>query len=186
MSASHLLRPLLACSLAFVAACGGSPHRRGDPLPAAAPELTVEGLGDPMLLRQAELEALGPEDIPWTQQGGNDLYRGVTVEKVLARAGLESGDGGPGISSNNKNVGWRRIVIAECTDGYTAVFSSAELMSNIGGTRAFVAWRKNGTVLPVDEAPIRLLVATDKGGARSVRQLKRLFVDLPHSAAEQR
>lgn len=177
---------MLACSLAAAACSGGPPTRGAATAPAAptATELRVEGLGTAsIVLRPADLEALGAEDIAWSHHATTDTYRATALDKVLARAGLDAGQGGPGTAPTDKHLGWRRLVVAEARDGFTAIFSSAELLPDIGATRALVAWQKNGAPLPPDEAPLRLLVTTDRKGSRSVRQLVGLHVDPPRIVA---
>lgn len=182
MRVPHFRRSLASC-LVLTAACNAGPTTpsetspRTTPAAPAAPELRVEGLSpSPMTFTVADLEALGAEDLAWAHHADSDTYRGVAIDKVLARAGLDAGQGGPGVAADAKHLGWRRVVVAEALDGFTAVFSSAELLPDIGPTRALVAWAKNGAPLPADEAPLRLLVLTDKKGSRSVRQLVGLHV----------
>jgi hypothetical protein len=53
-------------------------------------------------------------------------------------------------------------------------------MPEMGPTRAFVVWSRDGAPLPADEGPLRLVVTTDHKGSRSTRQLTGLrVVEMP-------
>jgi DMSO/TMAO reductase YedYZ molybdopterin-dependent catalytic subunit len=67
-------------------------------------------------------------------------------------------------------------VIARASDGVVAVFPCAELMPQMGRTRAFVAWAVDGGALPADEGPLRIVVSSDIKGSRSLRQVVELRV----------
>jgi hypothetical protein len=153
------------------------------PLAAAAPELRIEGLSStPLVLRRGDLEALGPENVEWTQ-AGHDTYRAVPLDRVILRAGLDAGEGSADVAPATRSLGARRVVVATSSDGFTAVFSTAELLPDLGATRAYVAFAKNGLALPMDEVPLRLLVTSDKKGTRSLRQLVSLTVEGPRTGA---
>lgn len=65
---------------------------------------------------------------------------------------------------------------AEGRDGYRVAFSLVEVDMSIASSEVFVVFERDGKPLPSDLGPIRLVVPTDKRGARWVRQLASLTV----------
>jgi hypothetical protein len=61
-------------------------------------------------------------------------------------------------------------------DGVVAAFTCAELMPLMGRTRAFVAWAVDDQELPADEGPMRIVVASDRKGSRSLRRVAEVQV----------
>ena len=51
-----------------------------------------------------------------------------------------------------------------------------ELLETLGATNAVLVWEMDGKPLPAPVGPFRLVVTTDKGGARSLHQLSSLRV----------
>ncbi len=163
------------CSgLLLLAACAAPA-----PPPAAAggPGLTVDGnLPRPGQLSVRDLEALGAEDVPWTFRDEAHVYRGVALDKLLTHMGFDAGGGGRSLPARERRPGWRNVVIAAAGDGFYSVFTCAELMPEMGATRAFVVWSRDGAPLPADEGPLRIVVTTDRKGSRSARTLTGLRV----------
>ena len=159
-----------------LAACS-APRVAAEPGPWVPRIVAIGGIGmRPAELDAAALEALGSEDLRWTHHGEESVCRGVELAKVLVHCGLDAGTSGPGADPHEKHLGWRRVVVATAADGFQAVFSSAELMPEIGPTPAFLAWSKDGAALDDGEGPLRLLVRSDRKGSRSLRQVARLDV----------
>jgi DMSO/TMAO reductase YedYZ molybdopterin-dependent catalytic subunit len=75
-----------------------------------------------------------------------------------------------------KHQGLRGAVVASAADGFEAVFSVGELLETLGATNALVVWEMDAKPLPTGLGPFRILVLTDKGGARSIHQLTGLRV----------
>ena len=169
------LRP--GCSgLLFLAACA-APAAPPPAVVAGEPALTVDGnLPRPARLSLQDLEALGAEDVPWTFRDAVHVYRGVALDKVLSHLGFEAGGGGRSLPTRERRPGWRNVVIASAGDGFYSVFTCAELMPEMGATRAFVVWSRDGAALPADEGTLRIVVTTDRKGSRSVRMLTGLCV----------
>jgi DMSO/TMAO reductase YedYZ molybdopterin-dependent catalytic subunit len=137
-------------------------------LSAAPPSVEVKG-GAPLTV--ADLEPLGAVTSDWTSHGEKHQVTGVPLEKVLGKIGWTTGE--------KKHPGFRKILIATGADGYKAVFSTAELVESMGPTRALLVWKMDGKPLPKDQGDFRLVVLTDKEGARSVYQLVSLEVREP-------
>src|SRR5262245_7808911 len=107
-------------------------------------------------LSVADLTALGAEDVRWTFRDQEHSYRGVGLDKVLAHCGFAEGPGGSGIAPAERRPGWRNVIVARAVDGFTAVFTCAEVMPEMGATRVMVVWARDGEPLPGDEGPLRL------------------------------
>lgn len=164
---------------------------------AAAPTLEVKGsLLKPATLSLKELAALGSDTTEWTdtrlanaksaagcgapakqtEQGCVHQVTGVRLDRLLLGLGFSEGPTGPQADPKQKHQGLRAAVIASARDGFEAVFSVGELLESLGSTRAWVVWEQDGKPLPDALGPLRILVLTDKGGARSLRQLTALRV----------
>jgi len=102
-------------------------------------------------------------------EGGGGTYEGVWLHEILKKAGAPLGD-----RLRGKALG--TYVLAEARDGYQVVFSLAELDPSFTSGQVLLADKLNGGPLEPDQGPFRLLVASDKPGARSVRMLVRLEV----------
>ena len=122
-------------------------------------------------LTTADLEALCAEDVPWTFRDEPHVYRAVALDRVLSHCGFDEGPGGRSIPPTERRPAWRQIVIARASDVVVAVFTCAEFMPQMGRTRTFVAWAVDGRALPTDEGPVRIVVASDLKGSRSLRQV---------------
>jgi hypothetical protein len=142
-----------------------------------SPALAVHGdLPRTGTLEIADLEALGAEEVPWVFREEAHLYRALRVDRLLAHLGFERGAGGAQVAPRERRPGWRKLLVARGTDGFFALFTVAELSEEMGATRAYVAWQRDGAPLPGEEGPLRLVVTTDRRGSRSVRQLVALEV----------
>lgn len=61
------------------------------------------------------------------------------------------------------------VVVVRGRDGYTAAFSLAELMPEVGKRDAWIALDRDGAALDAERAPVELLVPGDEKPARWVR-----------------
>jgi len=173
-SARFSLSPLL---LLLSPACIGSADRApeapatGSPA-ASVPTLRLQGaLPRPATLTVTDLEAIGGEIVEWTFRDQHHVYRGLRLDHLLTAHGFEPGPGGAAVPPAERRAGWRRVLVASGADGVFAVFTLAELMPEMGPSRAFVVWRRDDQPLPDDEGPLRLVVPTDAKGSRGVRGL---------------
>jgi hypothetical protein len=141
---------------------------------APAPEkaLTVEGLPGQASFTVADLQALGSENVEWEVHGQKRTATGVSLDKVLTKAGFSAGPMGHDVSKKQKRSGWKMAVVASASDGFQATFSCAELFPEMGPTRAIVAWSVDGK----PQEPLRLVVPTDKEPSRSIYKFVRLKV----------
>jgi hypothetical protein len=141
--------------------------------PAAAAQSTalrVERAGrDASLLTVEALRRLPNDTISFSAHGTPPVhYRAVRVSDVLAAAGT------PLDSLRIGRIAW--VVAAIAHDGYTVVFSAAELDPTIGPTRAWLAFERATGPLAADEGPFRLVVPVDAKASRSARQVTTLRI----------
>jgi hypothetical protein len=67
----------------------------------------------------------------------------------------------PAADPKTKNLALRLAVVVQGRDGYTVVFSLAELMPAIGNRAVWLALDIDGGELPADEGPVKLIVPQD-------------------------
>jgi hypothetical protein len=117
----------------------------------------------------ADLAAMAPREIEATDPHPKTSarYTVVPLGTVLAAVGAPSGDA-------MRGKALAAYVTADARDGYRVVFGAAELDGGVRDADVFLAFRKDGQ--PIDDAqgPFRLVVPSDKRGARWVRQLARV------------
>jgi DMSO/TMAO reductase YedYZ molybdopterin-dependent catalytic subunit len=128
------------------------------------------------VLAVTDLERLGAVDVEWSVHGDAHAFRGVPLHAVLEHMGFTEGPGGSALPPTERRSGWRWVVQVWASDGFSAAFSAAELSPVMGATRAFLVWSQDGEPIPVAEGPLRLVVPSDRKGARCVRQVDRLTV----------
>jgi hypothetical protein len=164
----------LGSGLIWLGACASG--RAVEPS-ALDPRLIVAGeIPSPGTWSIEQLEALGGEDVEWVFRDRRHTYHGLRLDLLLQHIGFEAGPGGASVPPRDRRAGWRRVLIAKARDGFRAVFTCAELMPEMGCTRAYLVWRRDGETLPADEGPLRLIVTTDQKGSRSARQLSELWI----------
>jgi DMSO/TMAO reductase YedYZ molybdopterin-dependent catalytic subunit len=127
-----------------------------------------------------QLKKLGTETADWSVHGQAHKVTGVPLEKVLQKAGFEAGRMGKDVPPKEKRAGLKKIVIATASDGFEAIFSAGELLSEVGNTRVLVVWEIDGKPLSEREAPLRIVVLTDKDPSRSLYKLQSLEIADPH------
>lgn len=96
----------------------------------------------------------------------------MTLASALALVGAPVGGGlkGPALAAH---------VQVEAADGYRVAFSLAELDPATGSTEAYIAFERDGEPLDASMGPYRLVVPTDRRGARWVRQVTRIRIVQP-------
>ena len=141
-------------------------------LAADAPSFVVTGPGgQTRQLVVADLQKLAVREVavadPHSKQPSR--YRGVALPAVLSLVGAPLGAAlrGKALASH---------VQIEAADGYRVAFSLAELDTAIGNTDALVAFELDGKPLGGELGAFRLVVPTDKRGARWVRQVVKVSV----------
>jgi DMSO/TMAO reductase YedYZ molybdopterin-dependent catalytic subunit len=141
------------------------------PAPVSDVELTVKSLS-------GETTRLGPLDFSKlprvhrnaiSHDGKSHDYDGVSLRDVLIKAGAPTGDALRGKEMAD-------YVIAQGADGYSVVFSLAELDPEFGDQAVVVADKMDGQPLSSRDGPLRLVVPGDKRQARWVRMLRTITI----------
>jgi DMSO/TMAO reductase YedYZ molybdopterin-dependent catalytic subunit len=117
-------------------------------------------------LPRAEARTADPHD-----PGKEIIYSGTPLVEVLKAGGLLLDSDMAGIRETVTMT-----VLVEANDGYRAVFSLAELDSELIDRVVLLADTKDGQPLPPREAPFRIIVPGEKRPARWVRQVKAVIV----------
>jgi hypothetical protein len=158
--ALRLLALPLAAGALLAAQAGGS---------APSGTLTISGDVTSVTLTAADLATMPRQTLAIQEPEGETSYEGVALQEVLKKAGVAFG-------RELRGKALAGYVLAEARDGYQVVFSLGELDADLGGARIVVADKRAGKPLFAYQGPLRLVVATDKRPARSVRMLERLQV----------
>lgn len=134
-------------------------------------KLVVTGdVPTPLTLNASDLAAMPREHAEVAEQDGQKTtYEGVSLQEILEKAGIPFG-------KQMRGKALAGYVLAEAKDGYAVVFSLGELDPDLGGTQVIVADKRDGKPLFPYQGPVRLVLPSDKEGARSVRMLETLEV----------
>ena len=136
-----------------------------------ADSLAVDGdVATPLTLTVADLAKMPRETVNLAEPDGSKIaYEGVPLIEILKKAGVAFG-------KEMRGKALAGYLLVEARDGYEVVFSLGELDPELAGTRVIVADRHDGQPLAAQQGPIRLVVASDKRPARSVRMVEKLHV----------
>jgi DMSO/TMAO reductase YedYZ molybdopterin-dependent catalytic subunit len=139
----------------------------------AAATLSVTGdVSNPLTLTPSDLANLPRQHVTFQEHDGSKAtYEGVALTDILKKAGAPSG-------SQLKGKTMASYVLATARDGYQVTFTLAELDPAIHASTVIVADKRDGQPIPGSLGPLRIIAATDKKGARSVRMLEKLQVVL--------
>jgi DMSO/TMAO reductase YedYZ molybdopterin-dependent catalytic subunit len=137
-----------------------------------ATSISVTGaVKQPLTLTAADLAAMPRAKAVTDNNGIQTTYEGVLLSDVLNKAGVSLGPGlrGPALAG---------YVVASASDGYQVVFSIGELDPDMTSGQYLLADTANGKPLFGENGAFRLVIPTDKKGARSVRLLTKIEVVL--------
>jgi hypothetical protein len=139
-------------------------------LPAQAPSVAIRGdVTQPLTLTAEGLATLPRASVETSNNGISTRYDGVCLSDVLMKAGVPLGP-------DKRGATLAGYVIASATDGYQVVFSLGELDPGITHGQYLLADKANGQPLFGESGAFRLVIPTDKRGARSLRMLTALQV----------
>ncbi len=143
---------------------------------AQTPAATLAVTGDlpmPLKLTLADLAAMPRQTVKIPNPNGRDFsYEGVSLLEIMKRAGAPNGGSLRGNTLAN-------YILAKASDGYQVTFTMGEIDASFGNTNVLVADHRDGAALTGNQGSLRLVVANDHEGARSVRMLETLeFVRL--------
>jgi DMSO/TMAO reductase YedYZ molybdopterin-dependent catalytic subunit len=143
------------------------------PAPAAegGVALAVKGaVKQELRLTLADLKAMPRTKVTAKDHDGvAHEYQGVTLQEVLAKAGVPQGG-----DLRGKNM--TLCVVAQAGDTYRTVFSLAEMDRDFAGEQVIVVDTADGKPLGAEQGPLRLVVPGDKRQGRWVRMLKSVAV----------
>jgi hypothetical protein len=115
--------------------------------------------------------------IDYTSRGQPHKATCIPLYAVLHEAGADAQmKMGPDVSPAMKNQALRLAVVVTSIDGYTATFSLAELLPDMGNTAAYIAFDLDGKPFQEGDGHLRVIVTTDKKPARSVRDIQSINV----------
>lgn len=134
---------------------------------------TLNIIGDvarPLTLTPGELKTLPRRKVEVkTEAGATNVYEGVLAAEALKLAGVPLG------APMGRDV-ITSYVIASGSDGYQAVFGTAELDPTLSADDILIADTVDGQPLSSSQGPLRLVAPKDVRNARSVRMLQKLEV----------
>jgi DMSO/TMAO reductase YedYZ molybdopterin-dependent catalytic subunit len=135
-----------------------------------APSMSVTGaVKEPLNLTAADLAAMPRAKAVTDNNGIQTVYEGVWLSDILKKAGVPLG---PGL----RGAALAGYVLATASDGYQVLFSIGELDPDVTTGQYLLADTANEKLLFGENGPFRLVIPTDKRGARSVRLLTRIEV----------
>lgn len=139
--------------------------------PAAPVTLAVAGdVTAPLNLTPDDLAKMPRTSVTVDDTDGSKVsYEGVALGEVLRKAGAPSG-------KDLRGKALAGYVIAKAHDGYEVVFGMGETDAGLTGSLILIADKRDGKPLFQYQGPFRIIVPSDKAGARSVRMLERLEV----------
>jgi len=135
-----------------------------------APSISVTGsVKQPLTLTAADLAAMPRAKAVTDNNGIQTTYEGVWLSDILKKAGVPLGPGlrGPALAG---------YIVASASDGYQVVFSIGELDPDMTSGQYLLADTANGKPMFGENGAFRLVIPTDKRGARSVRLLTKIEV----------
>lgn len=145
---------------------------------AGADKITVGGAvdkpGDWTVARiKAELAA-DVTTISYSAHDGKHTSTAVPLAALLKATGAQTQLAQPpkGVDARNKHSEMHYTVIVEGRDGYFALFSIAELMSDLGNRHVYLALDADGKPFSDAEAPMKLVVPEDEKPARWVHSVQ--------------
>ena len=135
-----------------------------------APSITVTGaVKQPLTLTAADLSMMPRAKAVTDNNGIQTTYEGVWLVDVLKKAGVFMG---PGL----RGAALAGYIVASASDGYQVVFSIGELDPETSSGQHLLADTANGKPMFGENGAFRLVIPTDKRGARSVRLLTKIEV----------
>lgn len=109
-------------------------------------------------------------DVQNSHNGQMEHYEGVRISDLLAKAGAPLGD-------KLRGKAMATYIQAIASDGYSVVYSLAELDPAFHENQSIVADRLNGKPLDAKEGPLKAVIPGDKRPARWIRMLTELKVE---------
>ena len=141
------------------------------------PLLKVDGkVPAPVTITQEDWAKLPRATVSATRGHSKDKvpYEGVALKTVLEKAGVLD----PAKPLHGKQL--LQYVVVTASDGYRVLFSLAELEEATGGTsNVLLADKVEGKPLTDKEAPLQLVVPSDRRPERFVRTVSTITIGIP-------
>lgn len=135
-------------------------------------KLTIAGdVSNPLTLTKADLAKLPRTSVSVKNEGGDEspTYEGVLLYEILKQAGAPVG-------KQLMGKALATYVLAEARDGYQVLYALPEFDPSFTDNKIIVADTLNGKPLFEYQGPFRLVVPSEKKGARSIRMLEKITV----------
>jgi hypothetical protein len=118
------------------------------------------------------------QSVQYKNKGADHTFSCVPLVSLLKAAGVETSMVmNPKADPKTKNPQMRRVLIVSGRDGYTVVFSMAEVMPMVGKRAVWVAFQEDGKPLADNDGPVRLIVPEDGMPARGVHEVATIDVE---------
>lgn len=141
--------------------------------PAGSQQVTIKVEGEvahPLQLSMADLAKMRRVEVVATDRDGKEHhYSGVPVADILQQAGTTMG---PQLRGENM----AKYLLVRSADGYEVVFSLPELDSTFSNRVIILADQADGSPLPANKGPFRIVVPGEKKPARWIWQVTSLVV----------
>lgn len=161
---------LLAVALAVTLSSAQQPTATAQNTSSAV--LRVAGnVATPLSISESDLKALPRKTLKVLNHHENkeETYEGVAVQELLRRAGVPQNE-------KLRGSAMATYVLAEAADGYSVLYSLAELDSDFQDSEVIVADTMNGSPLGEKQGSFKMVAPHDKRPARWIRMLKSLTV----------
>jgi len=121
-------------------------------------------------LYEADIAKMNKTSVTLTDRDGKEhQYTGVPVLDILNTAGVSTGK-----QLHGENLS--KYVLVKCADGYTVLFSLAEMDTVFSKKMIILATQADGQPLPQGKGPFRLVVPGEGRPARSCFQVVEFVV----------
>jgi DMSO/TMAO reductase YedYZ molybdopterin-dependent catalytic subunit len=141
--------------------------------PAGSQQVTVKVEGEvthPLQLSLSDLAKMRRVEVAATDRDGKEHhYSGVPVAEILQQAGATMGP-----QLRGKNMA--KYLLVKSADGYEVVFSLPELDNTFTNRTIILADQADGSPLPANKGPFRIVVPGEKKPARWIWQVSSLVV----------
>jgi DMSO/TMAO reductase YedYZ molybdopterin-dependent catalytic subunit len=133
--------------------------------------IKVEGeVTHPLQLSPADLAGMRRVEVRSTDRDGKEhRYSGIPVSDILQQAGVTMG---PQLRGENM----AKYLLVKSADGYEVLFSLPELDSTYSDRVIILADQVDGSALPANKGPFRIVVPGEKKPARWIWQVTTLAV----------
>jgi DMSO/TMAO reductase YedYZ molybdopterin-dependent catalytic subunit len=135
-------------------------------------KLTIAGdVTNPLTLTKADLAKMPRTSVTVKAEGSDEqtTYEGVLLFDILKEAGAPVG-------KQLMGKALATYVLAEAKDGYQVVYALPEFDPSFTDNKIIVADTVNGKPLFQYQGPFRLVVPSEKKGARSIRMVEKITV----------